>query len=292
MKCLHCGSADVKEHRVDRHSMTRLYCKECRKYSKKFGAPKILLLDIESSKGVFRIYRTGKQYVSWKNIEKEPYVTGWAAKWLFDSEMHSCFVRPAEAKKRNERRVVKELYQLMNQADMIITHNGDKFDLRQLNMRFIKYGLMPNNRYLSVDTLKKAKQILDAQSYSLEYLLQYYNLSPKMERGDTDAAEDGDKVALLEDEKYCRQDVWGLEELYLLLRGWMKTHPNMSVYYEMYHPLGEGENYCPRCLHVVTRFKFTRFWRTPQGTLYRSGNCPHCGAVLRKARKYKKRKVK
>ena len=248
--------------------------------------PNVLVFDIEQSKALMRLYDTGKQYVSWKSIEKGKYVTGWAAKWLFDNKMMSMFVTPKEAKKRDERRVVKGIHSLLNKADVVIAHNGDGFDLKELAPRFVKYGLQPCNRYTTVDTLKKSRQIFRIPSHSLAYLLKYFGLeNQKMKRGDTDAAEDGDAKALKEDEKYCRQDVAGLEELYLLMRPHMKTHPSLSYYLDMFQPLSKGDKRCPRCLEAISVFKWTKQYRTPAGIVYESCNCPSCGAVIRGQKK-------
>ena len=250
-----------------------------------FEPPAVLVFDIEESKAIMRLYDTGKQYVSWKSIEQEKYVTGWAAKWLFDNKMHSMFVTPKEARNRDERRVVKGIHRLLDQADIVIAHNGDGFDLKELAPRFLKYGLSPVNRYTTVDTLKKSRQIFRLPSHSLAYLLKYFGLeNQKMKRGDTDAAEDGDAKALKEDEKYCRQDVAGLEELYLMMRPHMKTHPSLSNSLDMYQPLGDGAIRCPRCLGAISEMKWSRRYRTPAGIVYKSCNCPHCKAVIRGVR--------
>lgn len=288
MRCKYCKTDDpdiVKKYKTNKHSVTRLYCWRCEKYTDDVGAPKILIFDIETSKGIYKLYRTGKQFVGWRSIDAEPYVMGWAGKWLFGDKTYSCFVTPEEAKNRDDERVIKMLHKMLSMADMVITHNGDRFDIKQANPRFTRLGLLPVNGYVSVDTLKKAKQIYDLQSYSLEYMLKYFGCEhQKMDRGGqeaTDLAEAGDPKALKHDEKYCKQDVWGLEELYLKMRGYMKTHPNMSIYYEMYHPLEHDENYCPRCLEVINRSHWIKKIRTPSGTLYKACSCPNCGAMLR-----------
>jgi Exonuclease len=248
--------------------------------------PKILVFDIEESKALMRLYDTGRQYVSWRSIEKEKYITGWAAKWLFDNEVMSSFVTSKEAKNRDEKRVVKGIHKLLDKAHVVIAHNGDGFDLKELTPRFVKYGLSPCNRYTTIDTLKKSRQVFRLPSHSLAYLLKYFGLeTQKLKRGDTDAAEDGDKDALLEDENYCRHDVMGLEELYMLMRPYMKTHPSLSHYLDMYQPLGKGDKRCPRCLEPISVFKWTKQYRTPSGVVYESCNCPRCHAVIRGAKK-------
>ena len=286
MECSHCKSRDpniVLQDRVNGKSNTRLYCKRCQKFTTKFGAPKILLLDIEVSTGTYSLYSTGKQVVGWKSVKERGYMLGWAAKWLFDNKIHSAFINPSEAKRRDDKRISIELHKLMRDADLVIAHNGDKYDIRKINWFFALHNLEPNNRYQSIDTYKKAKQLWGAESCSLGYLLQSFGYNGKghLHADDWDAVMAGDKQAIKYAEQYCRDDVYGLEDLYLKLRGWMRTHPNMSIYYEMYQPLKKDEKYCPRCLETIYEAKWTKQYRTPSGTVYKSCNCPHCGAVLR-----------
>ena len=251
----------------------------------KFKPPNVLLFDIETSKAVFRLYHTGKQYVRFDQLEKDNYMIGWAAKWLFDDKVISCFVKPNEARERDEARVVASLHKVMDKADVVIAHNGDEFDIKEVTTRFTKYGLQPVNRFTTVDTYKKAKQIYRLQSYSLRYLLEYFSLIPKMERCDPDGAEDGNKEALLQEQEYCKRDVLGLEELYIKMRPYMKTHPRLSLWLDMYQPLDNGDIRCPRCLETISEYNWNKQYRTPNGMVYASTNCPTCGAVIRGERR-------
>ena len=243
--------------------------------------PKVLVFDIETSKTHFSGYRTGKQYVRAEQIEKHPYVMGWAAKWLFEPEMYSNFVTPVSARRRDDRAVIKELYKILTQADYAITYNGDNFDIKVMNVAWAKNGYGSNQFYNSIDLYKKVRQVWRLPSYSLKNVCEYFGLSPKMKREDTDEAEAGDPEALKHDEAYCRQDVFSTEDLYLFLRPWMKTHPNMASVYDMYHELEDDEIHCPRCLGVVHLWKWGRQSTNPNGTTYRATNCPHCKCVIR-----------
>jgi DNA polymerase III alpha subunit (gram-positive type) len=229
------------------------------------------------------IFRTGKQYVGWKQIVENQYILGWAAKWLFSAEHKSDIVTPKEAKARDDRRVVESVYALMKQADFVITHNGDAFDIKMLNWFFIKYNLPPNNVYRSIDTIKEYKKVCRPPSYALDFLAQELGYSGKIHTDITlwDDCEAGKKRALKKMNEYNVNDVYITEDIYLRIRGWMKTHPRFDLYIDMYRDIEKGEYTCPRCLVAVDDFHFSRIWRSPAGYAYRSGNCPHCGAVLR-----------
>ena len=58
----------------------------------------------------------------------------------------------------NDFHVVKKVWELLNEADIVVAHNGDKFDMRKCNARFIYHGLGPISPVKSIDTLKVARK--------------------------------------------------------------------------------------------------------------------------------------
>jgi hypothetical protein len=203
---------------------------------------------------------------------------------LFDPKTVSGVVTPKESLARDDERVVTGIHGLLAQAHIVITQNGDKFDIRKLQWLFAKYGLPANNKYHSIDTLKKSRQVFAPMSHGLDYVGQEMGFGGKspMTEQDWFDAEGGDKKALTKMSSYCSDDVYHLEDWYLILRPWMKTHPNLAKYVEMYQELSPDETKCPRCLNVIHKSKFTSKWRSAaSGKLYSSGSCGHCGTQLR-----------
>ena len=283
MNCIHCGSGNTQKRGKNENGKPRTYCKDCTKWSRGEGAPRILLLDIETSHIHATLWDKGDQYVRPSQITQSWFILCWSAKWLFDEKVLSDVVTPKESLARDDRRVVTSIHKLMDQAEFIITQNGDWFDLRKLNWKFLKYQLPPNNHYYSIDALKKARQFLSPISLGLDEAGKELGFGEKdlMTERDWYEAEAGNKSALKKMSKYCDGDVWNLESWYLILRPWMKTHPNLAAYVDMYRDLEEDETTCPRCLAPINKSKFSKKWRTPAGRLYKSGSCPHCLAQLR-----------
>ena len=97
--------------------------------------PKILFLDIETTPIAVWVWSIGKQYVYPQNIIKDNnnkaidwYVLSWSAKWLYDDKILSDVLTPKEAKERNDKRIIKSVWKLLNEADIasqiIIQENG------------------------------------------------------------------------------------------------------------------------------------------------------------------------
>lgn len=284
MNCIHCGSDKTEKRGKSENGKQQRYCKTCTKWFSGTGAPRILLFDIETSHIEFRGWDTGEQYVAHRQITKDWYVLCWSAKFLFGDKLYSDVVTPAESLRRDDSRVCESVHKLLSQADIVITQNGDKFDIKKLQWKFMKYQLPPNNRYHSIDTLKKARQLIDPPSFALNSIAKELGFGEKspMEEQDWIDAENGNKAALIKMSKYCNNDIHLLEDWYLYLRPWMKTHPNLEKYVDMYRELEKDETICPRCLNTLHKGLFNKKWLSlASGKQYSSGSCTHCGAQLR-----------
>ena len=129
----------------------------------------------------------------------------------------------------------------MDEADIVIGHNGDRFDLRKLRWRFISQQMAPPSPFRVLDTLKIARREFFAPSYKQDFLTKYFDLENKLS---TDFqlwvdCEAGDKDRLEEMVEYNRHDVMGLEELYLKIRPYIRNHPNLGVLMD--------KDVCPSC---------------------------------------------
>ena len=214
----------------------------------------------------------------------------WAGSWLFSGESFGDVVTPKEAKSRDDRRISIKLHKVIKQADIVIAHNGDKFDIKKMNWRFLIHALEPVLRYKSIDTLKKSRQVFGATSQAMDFLCRQlgYDTKHETDYGLWEKCEAGDKESLLRMHEYNKNDVFMLEDLYLRMRGWFKTHPSFSYMADIYQPLENDEHRCTRCLHPIHDVKFTNQWTTPAGYVYAVANCPECGAMMRKTvRKYR-----
>ena len=124
-------------------------------------APKILLFDIETTPVKAYVWRMWKENISNDQIIDNWCMISWAAKWLNDSEYKSDIVSVSEIKKRNDKRIVKSLYKLVDEADVVIAHAANRFDVKRMNTRFILNGLNRPSPYKVIDTLRIAKRYFE-----------------------------------------------------------------------------------------------------------------------------------
>lgn len=195
-----------------------------REKNKKFEQEaKILVFDIESSLSIFSAFSTGYQYLSYKNLIQDYYLVSWGAKWLGEDEVYSDVLTSRESKKGNDKRILKGLWKLIDEADIVIGHNSDKFDLKKVNTRFILNGMsLPRPPDKTIDTLKLARKVFSFSSNRLDDLCKMFNLKAK--EGNEEGYElwlkclKGNKQALIDMENYNRNDVVITENLYHILK--------------------------------------------------------------------------
>lgn len=236
--------------------------------------PKILLLDIETAPLEVFTWGLWDQQVWIDQIKHDWFMLCWSAKWLFDTKVYWESITSSEALKRDDKRISKSLWKMVDEADIIIAHNWDAFDIKKMNVRFIKNWLWVPSPYITIDTLKTARKTFKMTSNKLNYLCKFLWLNVKKETGWFNLWKESiewNKKSLSLMLEYCKNDVVILEELYMKLRPYMKNHPNLNLYSEW--------EVCKNCWSLELKW-----WKTYSTTnsKYKSAQCKDCWAWVRK----------
>lgn len=150
------------------------------------------------------------KYLNREMIAQESFIISWAAGWVGEKKIISACVTSKEAKNHDDKRIMKELFELMDNADYVIGHNNKKFDIKQVNWRFKCNGLDAPISYKVIDTLQLSRKWFAAPSHCLEYLSVKRGGNPKdgMEFDDWKRIVlNGDVDRLKKMERYNRGDV-------------------------------------------------------------------------------------
>ena len=231
---------------------------------------KILHLDIETAPHKVYAWGLWGQNISINQIVESGYTMCWAAKWhdkkgvMFDSLHQS-----------TEKQMLKEIFNLMSEADAIVHYNGDKFDIPTLNKEFLLHGLGVPTPSHHIDLLKTARNRFRFASNKLDYIAQELGLGAKVKHMGMDLWKDcmdGDDKAWKLMEKYNKQDVVLLEKVYEKLLPWIKAHPNHSLFSNTEQPV------CPNCGSENIKKNGTEATLTMKYQRYR---CNACGTPLR-----------
>jgi len=193
--------------------------------------PKILLWDLETSPNIvtsWGLWVNGG--LSHENIIQERTIICGSWKWLGRPGIYSTAIDPAHP--ANDLPVVKSLHAVLSQADAIVAHNGDQFDLKWFNTRAVYHGLLPIPPVVQIDTKKLAKLKFRFNSNRLDYLAQFFKIGKKIktEFGLWKECMAGDQKALARMVRYNRHDIVLLEGVYLKLAPFIPAKINTRLF--------------------------------------------------------------
>lgn len=209
-------------------------------------SPVIYTLDIETSPLESYTWGTFDQNVAINQIKTEWTILSYCAKRLGEKELiYADTGGRGPNKVRDDKKLMRGLWKLLNHADIIIAQNGQKFDVKKINARLIMHGFDAYSPIRIVDTYLVAKKHFGFTSTKLEWQSRYMTNAPKSKHNKfpgfelwLECLKDNPK-AWAEMKKYNCQDVIATEKLYLRQRSWISGHPNAGAYSE--------KPDCPKC---------------------------------------------
>ncbi len=232
---------------------------------------RILILDIETAPNIAYVWGAWKQNIGQNQWKEKGHIMSYAAKWLGTDE-----IEYEENRKSNDKTIVKKLFKLLDKADIVVAHNGDKFDLPVILGRGLVHGLKPPSPYHVVDTCKVARKRFRFAVNSLANLAEELKLADQKGKHKKfpgfelwlECLRNNDD-AWNEMKKYNIEDVVVLEELYLVMRPYIDNHPNVVQHTH------DGAVHCPKC--GSTNIQYRGYYYTKMGLCYRRFVCKDCG---------------
>ncbi len=194
--------------------------------------PKVLLWDVETAPLSADVWKLWDNNVGLNQIGKDWYILSWAAKWLGETQVF--YEDQSESRNvEDDKKILKGIWKLLDSADIVVTHNGIRFDKKKINARFILNGMQPPSSYREIDTLTIVKKHFAFTSNKLEYLTnklcKIKKLSHKKFPGHTLWSEciKGNPSAWAEMRRYNIQDTKCLQELLYFLLPWQPFNFNL-----------------------------------------------------------------
>lgn len=199
---------------------------------------KILTIDIECAPNLAYVWGLFKQNISIGQIEQPGEVISFAALWTDDPRVifRSNFHDGHEA-------MIKEAWNLLNEADAVVSYNGQMFDMPHLNREFLLAGLTAPSPYKNIDLYLIVRKQFKFLSNKLDYVAQALDLGGKTGHTGFQLWLDcmaGDAEAWRLMKTYNIQDILLTEKLYYRIRPWIGNHPSTGLY-------DGSEHSCPNC---------------------------------------------
>lgn len=193
---------------------------------------KILTFDIETAPGTALYFSPKTRYIPMDNMIEDGRILCFAAKWMdgpmiFSSEWD-----------HGREGMLQTLFTLLDQADAVVSYNGDNFDIPWANTEFQKMGLGRYRPFKSIDLIKPVKKHFRFMYNKLDFLSQQLLGERKIENGGISMWKElmfgSNPVEARELFKlYNKKDVELTEQLYYELRPWLDQHPAV-VYTDKY----------------------------------------------------------
>lgn len=226
-----------------------------------------LYWDIETSPNIGVFWRaTSKAWIPYENIIQERAIICICYKWEGSDTVHALTWDDGD-----DRGMIKAFLEVAEQADELVAHNGDKFDLKWFNTQCLKYGLPALTEPKTVDTLAIARRRFYLNSNRLDYIAKLL-----FGEGKNDAPFKLWKKILLENDpealrlmkEYCQRDVRLLERVYHEFTRFHapKSHAGVMNGMEKWT--------CAHCASSEVRRKKRRV--TARGTIQHSMVCKDC----------------
>lgn len=244
---------------------------------------RVLFFDIETAPLLAHLWQAKTEYVAYDFLVQDFSFLSWSAKWRGEDWIYSDVVTPEEALVQDDSRIVVSLAELIREADVIVAHNGDSFDIPKLNARLLVLGVEPIGPKQSIDTKTLSARNFKLAYNKLDYLGEKLVGENKIDTGGFDLwlrCIHGDADALADMVTYNEQDVILLEKVFERLLPYVKNLPRLV------EPEYDGQVACPFCGGEHLTKRGTK--RTPSGT-YQQYQCEDCRRYSRSRTSEKRR---
>tara|TARA_R110000737_G_scaffold116927_2_gene149688 strand:+ start:6131 stop:6901 length:771 start_codon:yes stop_codon:yes gene_type:complete len=245
---------------------------------------KILFIDIETAPSLGYVWSTWKtNVISYQGEGRHGYMLCFSYMWDGQKTVRSVaqtdFPEAYAADPFDDSLVVAAALALLDEAEIVIGHNIDGFDIPLIKAYGVKAGLEAPSPFRTIDTLKMARRTFRFKSNSLKNLADELGLPAKVDAGGFGTwlgCMSGDEKAWKHMVTYAKHDTRLLPLIWERMRPWAKTNLSLNA---------DNPEACPVC-GVVGQLvrRGNRETATMVYTQFRCSAC-QCYSRARKATK-------
>lgn len=226
---------------------------------------KILALDIETRPMLAYRWSLWDKFTPINQVSERSGTICFAARWAHEPKRNIKFFSDFT---HGHDGMLEAAWELIDEADALMSWNGIKFDLRKLNKEFIVADLGRPSPVFELDLMVQLKKVAAFDSNKLDWVSQELGIGKKMSHAGFSLwlrCLAGDAKAWAEMEKYNKQDVHLLVDIYKRVLPWLKL-PNQNLWNVV--------NGCPTpdCKGAPQK----RGFRTTQIGVFQRYHCSEC----------------
>lgn len=236
---------------------------------------KILALDIETAPATVYAWGLWDQNVGLNQVVSHVRVLCFAAKFLGDKKIHFY----SEWDDGHDVMIAKA-HELLSEADVVMHWNGNRFDIPHLNREFVEAGMGPPAPFKSIDLMLVVRKEFKFMSNKLDNIADQLGLEGKIKHegfGMWTGVMNGDGTAQRKMAKYNKRDVTLLEDIYEILRPWIRNHPSLPLYDRT------ASDGCPTCGSTHRQRRGYAYTQVSRFAQYQCQN-PNCKRYYRSAK--------
>lgn len=223
---------------------------------------KILVLDIEWSPALAYVWKMWDENISPDQLVNPGGLLCFCAHWVGSKEF--LFMSEWQDGKYEMAVILREL---LDEADAVVTYNGNRYDLPKIRGHLMLEGLPPFAPPTSIDLIKTVKSLGFVMN-RLAYIAPLLKVGKKMKHEGFQlwrSVLEGDPKAQRKMQKYCIQDVRVTARLYQHVLPYITNHPH----------LGDNKGACGACGsdHIQHRgYRRTKYFKVQRL------QCQECGS--------------
>jgi len=249
-------------------------------------SPRILYVDIEVSPNIADVWGLWDQNVGLTQLRESSRIIGVGYRWATQKKTTFISIYDKDTGELTDTTpMLQEIRDLYDEADIVVTYNGNSFDNKCLNAAWAMASIDPPSPCISIDLYRVVKQNFRLPSNKLDYVASVLVGDHKVQNTghllwrqclDSDVEPETRRKAWNLMAKYCRKDVDLLVPLHAKLTPWLPESINVAVIGSQ--PL---HNACPKCTSTHVQSRGYRYTRT---RAYRQYLCMTCKGWFRGTR--------
>ena len=252
---------------------------------------RILYVDIETSPHLAHVWGMWDQNVGLSQLKKAGRIMGFAYRWKDGQKARWVSEYDASVGESSDEKylaMLEKAHQLYDEADIVVTYNGDRFDNLHFNAAWAMAGMTPPSPVQSIDLFSTVKRKLRFPSNKLDYVCKVLLGQRKVahhghqlwnECIDPDVDERTRAKAWRLMSRYARQDVDLLQPPHEKLMPWLPNTVNVAIF-------GDDHD-APACGRCGSTDLERRGFAATAAKVYQRFRCRSCGAWARGTAKVK-----